>query len=54
MFASLPTVLQGLALTVKVSAKNTSEDVVCCIFLLTVSIEANHVDPDQTAPKGAV
>ena len=35
-----------------------SENVVCCIHLLTLlsneSIEAHSVDPDQTAPTGAV
>ena len=38
--------------------KMTSAEVICCIYLLTlltnVSVEANSVEPDQTAPVGAV
>ena len=36
----------------------TAPVVICCTYLLTLldyfSIEANSVDPDQTAPLGAV
>ena len=42
----------------KRQGKNDSENVVCCKKLPYItdelSIEANSVDPEQTAPKGAV
>ena len=40
-------------LTLKVPAKATSENVICCIYILSLltneSMEANRVDPDRTA-----
>ena len=49
-------------LTLKVPRKTASENVVCLCRLLNIlanfsnlfCIQANSVDPDQTAPKGAV
>ena len=42
-------------LTLKIPIKTTSENVVCWIFLQTYfCIQANSVDPDQTAPRWAV
>ena len=42
-------------LTLKMPIKTTSENVVCWIFLQTYfCIQANSVDPDQTAPRWAV
>ena len=45
-------------LTTKTPAKNASEKVVCCIYLLTLltdaSIRGKQCGPDQTAPAGAV
>ena len=49
-------------LTLKAPRKPTSENVVCLCRLLNIlanfstyfCIQANSVDPDQTAPKGAV
>ena len=42
----------------RINLKMLSALVVCCIFLLTLfdlcKMEANSVDPDQTAPIGAV
>ena len=39
------------------SHRDASENVVCCIYLLTllsnVSVEATGVDPDQNVPVGA-
>ena len=47
-----------MCLTLKTPRKPASENVVCWIFLQTYQtyfcIQANSVDPDQTAPKGAV
>ena len=51
------------ALTLKAPRKNASEKLPllkssaannCLTFLTNLSIEANRVDPDQTAPIGAV
>ena len=46
------------SLTLKTPRKPASENVVCWIFLQTFQtyfcIQANSVDPDQTAPRGAV
>ena len=51
-------VFLGLALTLKAPRKNASENVVCCKslpnFTDKLSIKANSVDPEQTAPIGAV
>ena len=48
----------NMFLTLNEPAKIDSADVVCCIYLLSsltkVRVEANSVDPDQTAPTGAV
>ena len=45
-------------LTLKAPRKNASENVVSCKYLPSItdelSIEANSVDPEQTAPIGAV
>ena len=42
-----------MALTLKVPPNNAFENAfakgVCCTYLLHVSVEANSVDPDQTA-----
>ena len=51
------------SLTLKAPRKTASENVVCLCHLLNIlanfpnlffCIQANSVDPDQTAPKGAV
>ena len=34
--------------------KMLSAYVICCTYLPNISVEANSVDPDQTAPTGAV
>ena len=43
---------------IKMHLKISAAEVVCCKYLPNItdelSIEANSVDPDQTAPKGAV
>ena len=45
-------------LPLKRQEKNTSENVVCCKYLPSItdelSIEANSVNPEQTAPIGAI